>query len=384
MRTIISSKPPHPDDILFAHHATPEVQQAMLQQVKQYEEQVNAHLHESFRQWSHQPDSYKEAQWKVELARFVGLKSQKITALEQLLESVQQENAHLKHQVESLSRLQNPKEFAMAAPQTTHLNNREAVKLAELGMRQRGVGFKMGDTEESLQKRVEQAVERWKPVVRRSRAGALAGQRSLSGQMRQDSGMGMGSGIPGQFTNGVSAEGMDLDGQGEQDADGDAEADEENYSQQQAQAAQMQQRSQDNTPMLQQQQQQPHMIQPGYPNIQQQQAQQSLNRQQSQQNINGMAMMNLQQQHAQAQAAQQAQQAQMGQMQAQNQNSAMQNQAQMGGQGQDINSMSNGQHMSQAQQQQMAAMRRQQQQQQQQGQMGQRGGGGGGRIGVPF
>lgn len=382
MRTIISSTPPHPDDILFAHHATPEVQQAMLQQAKQYEEQVNAHLHESFRQWSHQPDSYKDAQWKVELARFVGLKSQKITALEQLLESVQQENAHLKHQVESLSRLQNPKEFAMAPPQTTHLNNREAVKLAELGMRQRGVGFKMGDTEESLQKRVEQAVERWKPVVRRSRAGALAGQRSLSGQMRQDSGMGMGSGI--QQPNMMNGE-MDLDGQGDQDADGDAEADEEGYSQQQTQAAQMQQRSQDNTSMLQQQQQQPHMIQPGYPNIQQQQAQQSLNRQQSQQNINGMAMMNLQQQHAQAQAAQQAQQAQM---QAQNQGPMQQNAA-MQNQGQDINGMGSGQHMSQAQQQQMAAMRRQQQQQQQgqmQGganqQMGQRGGAG--RIGVPF
>ena len=242
--------------------------------------------------------------------------------MEGIIESVQQENVHLRHQIESLSKLQNPREFAMATPQTLPLGKRDAVALAELGMRGQSTGFKLADKEESLQKGVEAAVERWKPIVRSSRGVVgMQGQRNFGQAMQvapamNSPGIGMngmqqqqlqGHQQMGDMGESISSAGMDLDAEGEADADadGDADGDEEarqnaqqnvvqqsfgmqsqgppqsqlqHQSQHQAQQQQQNQRANEQAAVVNQ-----HMIAAGYPNISQQQ--------------HGMAMLNLQQQH---------------------------------------------------------------------------------------
>jgi hypothetical protein len=142
-----------------------------------------------------------------------------------------QENAHLKAQIEQLSRCQNPREFAISAPATIELSKRTAVELANMGLKGQSIGWKPDDLQEdgeSLQKRVDIAVSRWKQVVKAARgSGGLAVQRSFSsnnGLDRQSGQQPSTNGIANGEANGHN-EGMDLDADGEVDADADVEDD---------------------------------------------------------------------------------------------------------------------------------------------------------------
>jgi len=174
--------------------------------------------------------------WKLELARAVGEKDGKIAQLKSTVESVQQENAHLRQQLEYLSRCQQPREFAMAPPQTLTIGKRVAVELGEIGVRGGLVGFQLADQEESLQRRVERAVGRWREIVRSSRGVGMQGQRSLSGQQQPQTPQGQnqngqmnGSGQQQMNGGGDGNAGDDMDLDADGDVDADADPDEESY-----------------------------------------------------------------------------------------------------------------------------------------------------------
>lgn len=215
-----TSHPPNADDLLYAHHAAPEMAASVAAHAKQFEDQVLMHVSEAYKYWTRLPPSNRDHCWKLEMARNVGGKTQKIQQLENMLRGVQQENAHLKCQIESLSKLQAPREYAMSRPETIKIGPQEASKLAGMGLREQSMGWKMGRVEESLEERVRNAVERWRGVVKASRRSGLPGQRSLSqGQQSMESGM-------MQQNHGDEEESMDVDA--DADADADAEADEDN------------------------------------------------------------------------------------------------------------------------------------------------------------
>jgi hypothetical protein len=213
----MSAKPPHPDDVLYAHHAAPGMQASLSTRAQEFEDKVTNHLHSSFSFWMSLPPPNRAELWKLELARAVGHKDQQITSLNEKLEASAQENEHLRQQVEYLSRCQQPREFQKLPPSTMPISKRTAVELAEMGLRGNSVGWRLSDVDENLQQRVELAIGRWREVVRSSRGGAMQGQRSLSGAQ-----------LNGQ-PNGERLEddNMDLDAEGDADADGDA--DEEHY-----------------------------------------------------------------------------------------------------------------------------------------------------------
>lgn len=212
-----NAKAPHPDDVLYAHHSAPSMEASLNASAQEFEEKVNHHLHSSFSFWMSLPPPNRAELWKLELARAVGQKDQRIASLNEKLEASEQENQHLRQQVEYLSRCQQPREFQIRPPSAMPIGKRVAIELAEMGLRGKSVGWRLSDPDEDLQKRIETAVGRWREVVRSSRGGAMQGQRSLSGGQLQN-------GQP----NGVSREDdMDVDADG--DADADADADEEHY-----------------------------------------------------------------------------------------------------------------------------------------------------------
>ncbi|KFY91799.1 hypothetical protein V500_04465 [Pseudogymnoascus sp. VKM F-4518 (FW-2643)] len=214
-RAMNNAKPPHPDDVLYAHHAIPSMQASLNASAQEFEDKVNTHLHASFSFWMSLPPPNRAELWKLELARAVGQKDQQITSLNEKLEASAQENQHLRQQVEYLSRCQQPREFQMRPPSTMPIGKRTAVELAEMGLRGGSVGWRLSDPDENLQTRIDSAVGRWREVVRSSRGGAMQGQRSLSG---------------GQLQNGQpNGAGDDMDVDADGDADADADADDEHY-----------------------------------------------------------------------------------------------------------------------------------------------------------
>jgi hypothetical protein len=234
-RTVLSSTS-HPDDILYAHHAAPSLQATLNARAQEFEEKVTKHLHASFGYWMSLPPPNRMELWKLELARAVGEKDGRIAQLKSTVEAVQQENAHLRQQLEYLSRCQQPREFAMAPPQTVPIGKRVAVELGEMGLRGASVGFQLADQEEGLQGRVERAVGRWRDIVRSSRGVGMQGQRSLSGQQQPQTPQGqnqngqMNGGGQQQMNgggDGNAEDDMDLDADG--DVDAEADPDDESY-----------------------------------------------------------------------------------------------------------------------------------------------------------
>jgi len=123
----------------------------------------------------------------LEFARSVGKKSEEIQKLKKDKELNLQETAHLKQQVDELSRLQHPREFRLVSPTTVGLNGEVMTELGELGLKLSGnsVGFDLMDRHVHLDTAIERVVGRWKTVVKEARGGAnggMASQRSLSGE----------------------------------------------------------------------------------------------------------------------------------------------------------------------------------------------------------
>ncbi len=183
-------------------------------------------------QWSSLSSPVKDQVWLLELARSVGRKDLTISSLKSDREKILQENAHLRTQVEQLSRCQQPREFQMMPPATIPISSRAAVELDDMAVRGIGVGLSINDKDEPIEGLVKNAVGRWLAVVQTSRGNAgMASQRSLDQPIEKDQRQQTISHI--QNENGVSVTRItdsERDSEMDLDADADADADgEENY-----------------------------------------------------------------------------------------------------------------------------------------------------------
>ncbi|KAF4635185.1 hypothetical protein G7Y89_g2911 [Cudoniella acicularis] len=148
------------------------------------ESRISEHLHSAFAQWNSFPPSKRQEIWMLEFARSVGRKSEEIQTLKKDKESSQQEMAHLRQQVDELSRLQHPREFKLVSPTTVTINGELMNEIGEVGIKYKGIGFDLMDRHVHLDTAIERAIGRWKDVVKGARGGGngLAAQRSLSGE----------------------------------------------------------------------------------------------------------------------------------------------------------------------------------------------------------
>jgi hypothetical protein len=140
-----------------------------------------------FAHWTSLSNQKRTEIWTLELARSVGRKSEDVQRLKKEKELSQQETAHLKLQVDELSRLQHPREFRLAAPATIPVESRLIAEAGEMGLRYTGIGFSLIDRNMHLDEAIERAIGRWKGVVKEARgagpnSGGMAAQRSLSGE----------------------------------------------------------------------------------------------------------------------------------------------------------------------------------------------------------
>lgn len=198
-------------------------------EANELETKISEHLHTVFGHWSSIPAPRRTEIWTLELARSVGRKSEDIKKLKKEKEFAQQEKAHLKQQVEELSRLQHPREFKISPPVTVPCDREFMNTLSEFGLTTQGVGFNLMDRNVQLGTVIERAIGRWKGVVREARGGGgLSGQRSLSGESSAPPPNSSGSNTTpttnanDPSTNGTSLTNGDAIGS---DADADADAD---------------------------------------------------------------------------------------------------------------------------------------------------------------
>jgi cell division protein FtsB len=245
-----------PDDILSIspnppHHSAAAITAHINASAQDLEEKISQHLHGSFSYWMSLPPQTRAEFWRLELARAISTKSTEIKKVNDELEKTRQENAHLKHQIEQLSRCQMPREFAMCPPATIPMSKKLAIELGELGIRGGCTGLNFGDKGEEVGVLVERAVGRWRGVVRGQRglggqkrlgAGeALLGPGSEQGSQILGQGMGQqeaqnqhllqmkgtvnGNGNSNGHTPNAGHDDMDLDADGDVDGDLDADGD---------------------------------------------------------------------------------------------------------------------------------------------------------------
>lgn len=194
-------------------------------QVTEIEERISAHLHAVFTHWSSLPNTQQAEYWRLELSRAVGAKSDTIKSLRSNCDKILQENAHLRQQVEYLSRCQQPREFQMMPPATVPADTRVVNELGEMYIKQGSVGLNIADRDESLHEMVQRSIGRWREVVQTAR-GANKGmdhQRNLAGplqnpHLRSTSALSRGS---GEATGDIEMNDADADADAEGEVDGD-------------------------------------------------------------------------------------------------------------------------------------------------------------------
>jgi hypothetical protein len=122
--------------------------------------------------------------WRLKLARAIGHKDHIISCLKSHTEKIQQENSHLRAQVEQLSRCQQPREFQMMPPATVPISNKTLIELGNISANGNSVGVSIKDKEEPLEVMVEKAIGRWLAVVQSTKNvhSGLASQRALNNQ----------------------------------------------------------------------------------------------------------------------------------------------------------------------------------------------------------
>jgi hypothetical protein len=232
-RAVTSSA--HPDEILFYRSdlsRSSDDEAEMNATAQDLEDKILNHLDAAFMQWSSLSSSFKDQVWRLELARSVGRKERTISSLKSDIEKILQENAHLRTQVEQLSRCQQPREFQIMPPATVPISSRVAVELDDMGVRGVGVGLSINDKDEPIEGLVKNAVGRWLAIVRSSRSNAgMASQRSLDQPAEKDQRQESTSQIQNEHSgSGTRIVDNERDSEMDLDADADADADgEENY-----------------------------------------------------------------------------------------------------------------------------------------------------------
>jgi hypothetical protein len=169
----------YPPRSLFNHFDDPnEVVERAEAAAVDLESKISNHVHEIYKHWTSLTESRRSELWTLELARSVGRKSENVRTLKEEKELAQQEAAHLRLQVDELSRLQHPREFRLEPPKTLPLDSKMISELTEAHMTHPSIGFNLTDRNLHLDDAVERVISRWKGVVKEARGG----QRSLSGE----------------------------------------------------------------------------------------------------------------------------------------------------------------------------------------------------------
>ncbi|KAH7410690.1 hypothetical protein BKA64DRAFT_617454 [Cadophora sp. MPI-SDFR-AT-0126] len=209
-----------PPEMLPGHEDPTEIAQRAEAAATELEAKVSQHLHNVFTHWSSLPQAKRNEIWTLELARGVGRKSEEIDTLKKERDFHKQETAHLRQQVDELSRLQHPREFKLQPPSTIPFDQSLMRVMSDQGMHTLLKGFEITDRHVHLDVLIERVIGRWKGIVREARGNGigagLAAQRSLSAGSSNSATM--------DSSNLMSPSNHDMDGMGS-DADADADAD---------------------------------------------------------------------------------------------------------------------------------------------------------------
>ncbi|KAH7346308.1 hypothetical protein BKA65DRAFT_274538 [Rhexocercosporidium sp. MPI-PUGE-AT-0058] len=176
----------YPPPEMFSGHEDPsEIAKRAETTATELEAKISQHLHNVYTHWISLPQAKRSEIWTLELARGVSRKSEEIDKLKKERDFHKQETAHMKQQVDELSRLQHPREFKLQPPSTIPLDAPLMNNLAEMGLTEPSKGFSLLDRHVHLDVLIDRVIGRWRGVVREARGngnvGGMAAQRSLSG-----------------------------------------------------------------------------------------------------------------------------------------------------------------------------------------------------------
>lgn len=237
----------YPPQQTYTHYNDPsELAQRAEEQASELESKISEHLHNVFALWNSLPSAKRSEIWTLSLARGVGRKAEEIEKLKKDKELAQQQAAHFRLQVDELSRLQHPREFQLMAPSTIPIDSKLMKEIGSMGLKSQSVGFDIANRNQHMDVTIEQAIGRWRDVVKEARGGALglSGQRSLTGDSAsttlQTGPTAQSKSIPNptqsqsqanarnmnHMTNTTMANGVDMGS--DQDADADADMEEDN------------------------------------------------------------------------------------------------------------------------------------------------------------
>lgn len=149
--------------------------------VETLEVRVAEHLASALQVWEQLPAHRQQELWTLEMARAIGRRRHEVDNLKETQQSLKQENANLRAQIDQLNRLQQPKEFRVVPPMTMKVDEKIMELWTEAGASgSRGVGLSKEDRHSDLSTVVSGAIDRWKNVIVAMRAASGMGtQRPL-------------------------------------------------------------------------------------------------------------------------------------------------------------------------------------------------------------
>ncbi|EJT68697.1 hypothetical protein GGTG_13736 [Gaeumannomyces tritici R3-111a-1] len=180
--TAIEEDLSYPSAHSAAHAESKEAIKTAEKAAETLEAQVTEHLQSAYAVWEGLPPQRQSELWVLELARGVGRKQSEVDKLKETQQSMKQENAHLKAQIEQLSRVHQPREFSMLSPTTIPMKEGMLDFLHEQSVvhGRKGVAFTLDDRQSDVNTIVARTIDRWKSVIVTARsANTLNAQRPL-------------------------------------------------------------------------------------------------------------------------------------------------------------------------------------------------------------
>ncbi|KAK3998321.1 hypothetical protein QBC44DRAFT_314232 [Cladorrhinum sp. PSN332] len=146
------------------------------------EKQVYEHIQATYNMWSGLPEEERGRVWALEMARGLGRSKKELHQMKRTQDILRQENAHLKIQIDQLSRLQQPREFKISPPSLIYIDEKLVNHMLAEGVveKRSSVGLNLADRHADLNTVSSAAIDRWKNVIVSSRsASTLQAQRPL-------------------------------------------------------------------------------------------------------------------------------------------------------------------------------------------------------------
>ncbi|TLD31387.1 hypothetical protein PspLS_02381 [Pyricularia sp. CBS 133598] len=156
--------------------------------VESLEEQVTEHLQSAYSVWTSLDQQRQSELWVLELARSVGRGQTELEKFREAQQTLKQENAKLKTQMEQLGRLQQARDSRIVSPTTIPMKEAMIEYLEEQRVNHGrvGVALKVDDGRSDLSTVVARSIDKWKTVI----INARAANNSLSSQRALDAGSG--------------------------------------------------------------------------------------------------------------------------------------------------------------------------------------------------